>query len=152
MTKKTGTDPHQFPIKFGAASFGKATAGISCSVGHRAIGTLTQTLGILTRSQLKVKIFESDQTEKLHAKDKMIYISGIANTAKVSHDTDELTFKLSFDLDSVNHENLIFYAYQDAMIEVTREGDAGTDQHHDDDEGQMELDSVETDEKAAEAD
>lgn len=140
--KKTGTDPFKFAVKFGAASFGKSTASIALSVDHRAIGTLAQTLSFLTRSQLEVSIFESDQTEKLNADDGLVYIKGIANTAKVSHDTDELGLKLSFNLDSVNHEHLIFFAYEDAMIEAKRIGEAGSEQHADDGD-QLELDGVE---------
>jgi len=146
MSKKTGTDPFKFPVKFGGASFGKSTASISVSVSHNAIGTLSQTLAFLTRSQLDIKIFEGDQTEKLNPKDGLVFISGIANTAKVSHDTDELGLKLSFDLDSVNHEHLIFFAYQDAMVEVVRRGEAGQEQHADDPD-QMELEGVEDDEE-----
>jgi len=134
----TAPKTYNFPIKFKSANFGKKAVGIGCEIDHKAIGTLAQTLEFMTRAQLKVTVFDKDQTEKLNAGDKMMKIVGVANTAKVSYDTDHLGLTLSFDLNSVNNDAVIFFSNDSAMIQVEHMGDAGKE-HHADDENQSTL-------------
>lgn len=133
MAKGNKPQTYKFPIKFKSANFGKKAVGLGCEIDKKAIGTLTQTLEFMTRAQLKVTVFDKDQTEKLNAKDKMMKIVGIANTAKVSYDIDHLGLTLSFDLNSVNNDAVIFFSNDTAMIEVEHMGEAGNVPHADDD-------------------
>lgn len=135
MANKT----YKFPIKFKSANIGKKALSLGCEIDHKVIGTLAQTLAFMTRAQLKVTVFEKDQTEKLNAKDKLMKIVGVANTATVSHDTSHLGLTLSFDLNSVDKDAIFFFANDSAMIQVEHMGEAGKEHHADDDPNQSTL-------------
>lgn len=148
MPKKTDPPKFEFHIKIGSLSMpGDKANYCSCKIKRTAIGTFAQTCEYLVRSRLMVTIFQDGEEELIFPKDKLRRITAIADIQKLTIDTDEISFGLSFLESDVDIETFIAFKGHDLMIEVEHLGDAGAEQMHDDAEGQGMLDQVASDEQ-----
>lgn len=123
MSKKQEEEVQRLAVVCGSASLGEGSASIGIVVSKKKMDT-NEGEDKLLKAQLDVTLTEEEPEQQTLEGFEAAKVSGVANTGKLSLDTDEFGLRLSFSGKDVSGDELQSLAGKPALLIFRKAGDA----------------------------